>query len=156
VVTPVTGHEEYVVHGWNGLVADWDDLRGTARQLDLLARDRRLLHFLRTNALATARTWPSWEQSGQFMAAALRAIHRELPPPAGAGAAQLLADLRAGLETHRGHLAERRELDWKLKRVQRVVNNPVVRALRRVRASRPFRVLVRPARPLYRRLRGRR
>ena len=48
VTTPVTGHEEYVEHGWNGLVVDWDDARGTARQLDLLARDRRLLHFLRT------------------------------------------------------------------------------------------------------------
>ena len=47
VITPVTGHEEYVVHGYNGLITDWDDLGGAARQLDLLARDRRLLHFLR-------------------------------------------------------------------------------------------------------------
>ncbi len=69
VVTPVTGHEEYVEHGWNGLLTDWEDLRGTARQLDLLARDRELLHFLRSNALETARAWPSWEQSSQFMAA---------------------------------------------------------------------------------------
>ena len=36
VVTPVSGHEEYVEHGWNGLLTDWEDLRGTARQLDLL------------------------------------------------------------------------------------------------------------------------
>ncbi len=28
VVTPVTGHEEYVEHGWNGLLTDWDDLAG--------------------------------------------------------------------------------------------------------------------------------
>ena len=28
VVTPVTGHDEYVAHGWNGLVIDWDDVRG--------------------------------------------------------------------------------------------------------------------------------
>ena len=74
VVTPVTGHEEYVVHGWNGLVADWDDISGTGRRLDILARDRRLLHFLRLNALATARSWPSWQQSTQFMAVALRRI----------------------------------------------------------------------------------
>lgn len=32
VVTPVTGHEEYVEHGVNGLLCDWDDLRGTARR----------------------------------------------------------------------------------------------------------------------------
>ena len=41
VTTPVTGHDEYIEHGWNGLVVDWDDARGTARLLDLLARDRR-------------------------------------------------------------------------------------------------------------------
>ena len=85
VVTPVTGSEEYVEHGFNGLLTDWDDLAGTARQLDLLARDRELLHFLRTNALETARAWPYWEQSSQFMAAALLAIQRG-PPPAAAAA----------------------------------------------------------------------
>ncbi|MBA3428978.1 MAG: glycosyltransferase family 4 protein, partial [Actinobacteria bacterium] len=68
VVTPVTGHEEYVVHDENGLVVDWDDQTGTARALDLLARDRALLHRLRCGALATARSWPSWEQQGQVMA----------------------------------------------------------------------------------------
>ena len=65
-------------------------MRGTARLLDLLARDRRYLHFLRANALETARAWPSWEQSSTFMAAALRAIVR-LPPPALRGPGTLLA-----------------------------------------------------------------
>ena len=63
VTTPVTGFDEYVDHGWNGLVVGWDDPHGTARALDLLARDRALLQRLRDNALATARAWPSWEQS---------------------------------------------------------------------------------------------
>jgi glycosyltransferase involved in cell wall biosynthesis len=80
VVTPVTGHEEYVVHGENGLVVDWDDTAGTARALDLLARDGVLLHRLRSGALATARAWPGWEQQGQVMAAVLRAVRREPPP----------------------------------------------------------------------------
>ncbi len=40
VVTPVTGHDEYIVHGENGLVVDWDDPPGTTRALELLARDR--------------------------------------------------------------------------------------------------------------------
>ena len=60
ILTPVTGHDEYLQHGWNGLLTGWDDPDGTARQLDLLARDRHLLHFLRTNAAATARAWPGW------------------------------------------------------------------------------------------------
>ena len=54
VVTPVTGHDEYVVHMENGLVVDWDDAPGTTRALELLARDRSLLRQLRENALATA------------------------------------------------------------------------------------------------------
>jgi O-antigen biosynthesis protein len=86
VTTPVTGFDEYVEHGWNGVVVGWDDPHGTARALDLLARDRARLELLRGNALATARAWPSWEQSSRFMALALRTIHREPPPnprPAG-------------------------------------------------------------------------
>jgi glycosyltransferase involved in cell wall biosynthesis len=97
IVTPVTGHDEYVVHGENGWVVDWDDAYGTARALDLLAADRVLLHRLRWGALATARSWPSWEQQGQVMAAALLALHRE-PPPSGVAASRRLArDLAAAL-----------------------------------------------------------
>lgn len=74
VTTPVTGHDEYVEHRVNGLVVDWDDPSGTGAALDLLARDRRLLHRLRTGALRTASTWPSWEGSSTLFAAALRSI----------------------------------------------------------------------------------
>ncbi len=82
VVTPVTGHDEYVVHGSNGWVVDWDDPRGTTRALELLDRDRALLHELRSGALETARRWPSWDQASQSFALALREIRRRPPPPA--------------------------------------------------------------------------
>lgn len=153
VTTPVTGHEEYVEHGFNGLVVDWDDLRGTARALDLLARDRRLLHFLRTNALATARAWPSWEQAGTFMAAALTAIHRAPVPPA-AGARQLVADARAGLELHRGHVAERNELRRLARPVRAIKRLPGVERLLRARRKPWARRLLAPLRPLKRRVMG--
>jgi hypothetical protein len=74
VTSPVTGHCEFIEHGWNALVVGWDDLSGTTRALDLLASDRRLLHFLRANALATARTWPDLHQSSERMALALTRI----------------------------------------------------------------------------------
>jgi O-antigen biosynthesis protein len=80
VTNPVTGHEEYVVHDENALVVDWDDPVGTARALDLLARDRPTLARLREGALATARAWPSWEQSSAAMADALRTLVAEPPP----------------------------------------------------------------------------
>jgi glycosyltransferase involved in cell wall biosynthesis len=85
VTTAVTGHDEYVRHGVNGLVVGWDDVPGTARTLDLLARDRRLLHELRVGALRTARAWPDWRQSSQWMALALRRVVAE-PPPSARGA----------------------------------------------------------------------
>jgi glycosyltransferase involved in cell wall biosynthesis len=120
VTTEVTGHDEYVRHGWNGMVVDWDDVRGTARTLDLLARDRRYLHFLKHNALATARGWPTWEQAAQFMALALLRIRREAPPTADDSAAALMGDLRGGIEAYREHLVERNDFARQVERVERI------------------------------------
>jgi glycosyltransferase involved in cell wall biosynthesis len=106
VVTPVTGHDEYVRHRVNGLVVGFDDRPGTTDALDLLARDRRLLQELRCGALATARGWPSWEQAGAFMALALRRIAAEPPPPARATGLRLARDLQTNLA-----VAQRATLD---------------------------------------------
>jgi glycosyltransferase involved in cell wall biosynthesis len=157
VVTPVTGHEEYIEHGFNGLITDWDDLRGTARQLDLLASDRALLHYLRTNALETARAWPDWQQSSDFMAAALLAIARE-PAPCGALAtARLLADLRAGIETYDRYLRERvsfahRALRFE-RRIEKVRSNKWVQRTLALRRYRTVRKLATYAHPLTKRVR---
>jgi hypothetical protein len=132
VTTPVTGHDEYIEHGWNALVSEWDDIQGTGRQLDLLARDRRLLHFLRTNALHTARGWPSWDQQGQLMALALRRVLHEPPPPANTTAAAMLGDLRGGIEVYRGLLAERIEFGRQVQRIDRVKRMPGLRHARGV------------------------
>jgi O-antigen biosynthesis protein len=162
VTTEVTGHDEYVEHGANALLCDWDDLRGAARQLDLLARDRVLLHTLRCGALETARRWPRWEQQGQFMAVALRRVRDEPPPSAyGAGRA-LTGDLRAAMEHHRILLQERAELQRMQERVERVERLPGVRQALAVRAlgprlyrSRLGRILLaRVWRPVKRRLLG--
>jgi glycosyltransferase involved in cell wall biosynthesis len=151
ITTPVTGHEEYVEHGWNGLVVDWDDERGTGRALDLLARDRRLLHFLRSNALETARSWPSWEQAGTFMAAALGAIRRA-PAPALGGARLLMADARVQLEYDRRLAWEHIELR-RAARLARVLRQiPGFERLLRARRHPVGRALLRPLRPLKRRL----
>jgi len=98
VVWPVTGHDEYVEHGVNGIVAGWDDIRGTARWLDLLASDEELLARLRRGALETARRWPSWEDATARMAAALEEIAAAPEPASGAGVRELLGDVHAGME----------------------------------------------------------
>jgi hypothetical protein len=63
----------------------------------VLARDRAHLERLRDNALATARAWPSWEQSSRFMALALRAIHRDPPPHPRAAGVRLTSDFASVL-----------------------------------------------------------
>ncbi|WP_205696693.1 glycosyltransferase family 4 protein [Conexibacter sp. SYSU D00693] len=132
VTTEVTGHDEYVVHGRNGLVVDWDDLRGTARQLDLLARDRQLLHKLRAGALETAKAWPSWDQQGEFMAMALRQIRQNPPPEPYAHVARLLGDVRAGIELHRADLNRLAQAQRDIAKLNRIRELP---GLRHVRAA---------------------
>jgi glycosyltransferase involved in cell wall biosynthesis len=146
VVTAVTGHEEYVEHGENGLVVDWDDPRGVSRALDLLATDPAFLHRLRWGALATARGWPSWEQQGTVMAAALREVARLEPLPRPAFDLRVVSELRAGIERQMALAGDSERLRWRLA--------PLL-ALERQFQRRGVRHLVRPVRWLWGRL-GRR
>src|SRR5579859_2383257 len=70
----VTGCEEYLRHAWNGLVSVPEDYDSIRRYLILIEKDRKLLNFLKCNALATANSWPSWEESSRVMAAVLTRI----------------------------------------------------------------------------------
>ncbi len=148
VVTPVTGHDEYVVHGWNGLVTEWDDLRGTARLLDLLSVDRRYLDFLRRNALATARAWPSWEQSSMFMAGALREIVHGPPPDPKASGALLAAEAQAAAGAAELALAARDRELAEYRWLKRRWSYRVLLRLIALRHRRPIRWLLAPARRL--------
>jgi glycosyltransferase involved in cell wall biosynthesis len=133
VVTPVTGHDEYVVDGWNGLVVHWDDVRGTARALDLLARDRSYLHLLRTNALATARAWPSSRQSGALMALALQRIRREPSPDPTGSAERLAADARVAMELHAASMRDYERLRTRIGRIESVMSRgPALRTARKL------------------------
>jgi glycosyltransferase involved in cell wall biosynthesis len=133
VVTPVTGHDEYVDHGWNGLVVHWEDLRGTSRALDLLACDQSYLHFLRVNALATARAWPSQKQSTAMMALAIRRIRAEPSPDPTRSAAQLAADARGAMEFYSALQRDHERLRARIARVESALSRgPVLRAARKI------------------------
>ncbi|MCW3045752.1 MAG: glycosyltransferase family 4 protein [Solirubrobacterales bacterium] len=132
VVSPVTGHEEYVVDGFNGVVVGWDDEHGCARALDLLARDRGHLHFLRVNALATARAWPSTGRSAETMALALARIARlPSPDPTGSGA-RVLAAARAAMEEHAVQRRDHQRLQTRMDRVERIMSRGPLRAARKL------------------------
>ena len=118
VVTPYTGHSDYLVHGRNGVVVEFDDEPGTAGWLDLLARDRALLERLGGEAARTAEAWPDPAGSAALLAGALRAIADAEPPPvddALAGivervrlAGELARNREGALRWHAGALAEAR------------------------------------------------
>lgn len=129
VAAETAGVDELVEHGVNGLLCEPDDGRGPTRQLELLARDRALLHRLREGALATARAWPTTGDAAAELAAALTRIAQDAPPDPAPAAAAMLADLRGTLEQHRAVLDERDTLARRLEPVERFAANPVVRRL---------------------------
>lgn len=92
VVGPAHDAADLVEHGENGFVADADDVRGAARFLDLLARDRELLARLQAAALAKGESWPTWERSAEQLEAALEQIVAEDPPAQAAWPVRLMGD----------------------------------------------------------------
>ena len=65
IVTPVSGHEDYIRHGSNSIVVEWDDIRSISSSLDRLNSDRKFLNSLKIGALETASQWPSWTDSSE-------------------------------------------------------------------------------------------
>jgi O-antigen biosynthesis protein len=104
IVTPYTGHEEYVVHGENGAVVGFDDPDAATAWLDRLASDRALLGRLSDGARSTAARWPDQAASTERLAAALRELVEQPAPDGGPAIARTL---RRGIETGREHLRQR-------------------------------------------------
>jgi O-antigen biosynthesis protein len=112
IVMPVGEADELVRHGENGIVAEPDDVRGVARWLEHLARDREWLVRLREEAVATARAWPSWEDAAAELAGALERLVAEPPPDASRWPVRLMADAMAGVAVFRNdHFALTGELE---------------------------------------------
>lgn len=59
----VTGHDEYIVHGVNGLVAKRDDDKKVIAYINKLKDEPEYLQKLKEGALKTASEWISWEES---------------------------------------------------------------------------------------------
>ncbi|MGA9868842.1 MAG: hypothetical protein WBQ75_20635, partial [Acetobacteraceae bacterium] len=76
IVYAVTGHDEYIRHGVNALVADIDDDAAVVGYLRDLLAEPRLLTALQQGALRTAAQWPSWDDGGRCFADAIVAASR--------------------------------------------------------------------------------
>lgn len=60
----VAGAEEYMVHGYNSLLAPLNSFAAVRECLERLIADGELLARLQANAKATADAWPAWEEIG--------------------------------------------------------------------------------------------
>jgi glycosyltransferase involved in cell wall biosynthesis len=63
IVFDVTGHEEYIINGYNACVVRSGDMDGVVTTLRRLLNDRTELARLQAGALQTAETWYSWDES---------------------------------------------------------------------------------------------
>jgi O-antigen biosynthesis protein len=75
VVYDVTGHEEYIRHGENSLVAKKGDEAAVISFIKDLKADSGLLARLKSNAVRTAKLWIDWSDSTDLLEAALREIN---------------------------------------------------------------------------------
>jgi hypothetical protein len=70
VVFDVTGHDEYIVHGRNALVARCNDETAVVHYIRQIKEFPPFLDALKSNARTTAAEWPDWRASTiQFQAA---------------------------------------------------------------------------------------
>jgi hypothetical protein len=63
IVYNVTGHDEYIVHGRNALVAECNDESAVVRFIRQLKDSPPFLGALKTNAINAAAQWPDWTAS---------------------------------------------------------------------------------------------
>ena len=66
IVYDVSGHDEYIRHGSNALIAKMHDEAQVVAYLKQLRDEPELLHALKAGALATAAQWPSWPDASRL------------------------------------------------------------------------------------------
>lgn len=81
IVYNVTGHDEYIMHNINGLVAKKDDTAKVISYINLLKKDAALLDHLKYEALKTAFDWPDWNTCSTQFFRTVKDICRHTAPP---------------------------------------------------------------------------
>lgn len=74
IVYDVTGHDEYIVHGRNALVARANDELSVKRFIALLKEFPVFLESLKAGGLETAAQWPDWHKSGRLFQEAIQGM----------------------------------------------------------------------------------
>jgi hypothetical protein len=75
IVYNVTGHDEYIINEYNGLVIEKDYEQGVIDAINKLKHNPKLLESYKLNALLTASTWHDWSDAAkEFHAATLKIV----------------------------------------------------------------------------------
>ena len=105
IVSSAPDAADLVQHDVNGIVADADDVRGTARWLERLARDPEHLARLRMGARETASSWPTPDDAAERFAVALEQLVAEPPPEQSQWPVRLMGDAIGGAAVFRQEIA---------------------------------------------------
>lgn len=79
VVYDVSGHDEYIVHGVNALVARMHDEQAVVQHLKTLRDSPALLASLKAGAADTAAAWPDWTTSSALFVQHLEILRESSP-----------------------------------------------------------------------------
>ena len=109
----VTGHDEYMVHGENALIAPKDDEAAVIEHLNVLKREPPMLVRLKESALATADTWPGWDTSSAMFIQAIEEIRASRPVTRAAIAGLLQGAYARYQAEERARLAQAPVEAWK-------------------------------------------
>jgi glycosyltransferase involved in cell wall biosynthesis len=129
IVYNVTGHDEYIVHGRNALVAQCHDEAAVVRFIRQLKDFPPFLEALKANAIDAAAQWPDWPAStAQFrdameMAAANAALDRD-------SLGRYSRRIWALMESHRRQVAEQLLLETRIDAIYRSSSWRLTRPLR--------------------------
>lgn len=77
IVYDVTGHDEYIIHGKNGIVVAKDDEKNVINHINTLKKDANYLQLLKNGAIETASNWIDWETSSELFKTNIELISRK-------------------------------------------------------------------------------
>lgn len=77
IVYDVTGHDEYIVNKYNGLVVKTDDDKNVVKAINKLKNNPKFLDKLKRNAQKTANDWIDWDNSAKVFKEAVHKIYNK-------------------------------------------------------------------------------
>lgn len=77
IVYDVTGHDEYIKNGYNGIVVKTDDDEAIVASINKIKNDKKLLKKLKKGAIETANNWIDWNTSSQRFFEAVKVLENK-------------------------------------------------------------------------------